>query len=203
MRERRPSPKVGGPCRRLDASISKIFQPPDILAALLEEGEPSRRKIENRDQYKYPTSDCRRRASASRAYLKPALTRKNLTVLTEAVTTKVLIENHKAVGVTFDHGGASLTARVNGEVILSGGAYNSPQLLMLSGIGAREDLARLGIAVARHLPGVGDLRFRCAARGAYASATAKRFRIVSAAGPAASAALILSSAFVPRYRSHH
>ncbi|MDB5690657.1 MAG: hypothetical protein JWL91_2533 [Sphingomonas bacterium] len=96
------------------------------------------------------------RASASRAYLKPALSRPNLTVVTGALTRRVLVEDKRAVGVEYEvQGGEVRTARAAREVILSGGSYNSPQLLMLSGIGPGEDLRDLGIPVVHDLPGVG------------------------------------------------
>ncbi len=81
--------------------------------------------------------------------------RANLQVLTNALTTKVLIENGKAVGVEYRQGGETKTARANAEVILAGGAVNSPQLLQLSGIGPGELLREHGIAVVKDLPGVG------------------------------------------------
>ena len=96
-----------------------------------------------------------RRASASRAYLRPAMRRPNLTVLTGALATRIVIEQGRAVGMEFIHDGAPRTERVAREVILAGGVYNSPQLLMLSGIGPAEHLQEMGIAPLVHLPGVG------------------------------------------------
>ncbi len=96
-----------------------------------------------------------RRASTYEAYLKPAMKRPNLAVVTEALTHRVVIENGRAVGVEYERGGERLVARAAREVILSGGAYNSPQLLMLSGIGPAEELREHGIAVVHDLPGVG------------------------------------------------
>jgi choline dehydrogenase len=95
-----------------------------------------------------------RRASTYEAYLKPAMRRPNLAVVTNALTRKVLIENGRATGVEYEVGGEVRTARA-GETILSGGTYNSPQLLMLSGIGPGEHLAEMGIPVVDDLPGVG------------------------------------------------
>jgi choline dehydrogenase len=95
-----------------------------------------------------------RRASTYEAYLKPAMARPNLAVVTGALTRKVLIEDGRATGVEYEVGGEVRTATA-GETILSGGTYNSPQLLMLSGIGPAEHLAERGIAVVRDLPGVG------------------------------------------------
>jgi choline dehydrogenase len=95
-----------------------------------------------------------RRCSTARAYLRPAMARPNLTVRTGAVATHILIEGHRAVGVEFRQGRA-LDRAVGGEVVLCGGAINSPQLLMLSGIGPAAELGRLGIRVVTDLPGVG------------------------------------------------
>ena len=102
------------------------------------------------------TIDARgRRASTYEAYLKPAMKRPNLAVLTEALTRRVLVEDGRAVGVEYERGGERHVARATREVILSGGSYNSPQLLMLSGIGPAQDLRELGIPVVHDLPGVG------------------------------------------------
>jgi choline dehydrogenase len=96
-----------------------------------------------------------RRASTAQAYLKPALKRPNLTVLSGAQATRVLIEGGRAVGVEVHQDGALTQLRARKEVVLSGGAYNSPQLLMLSGIGPASQLAALGIPVLVDAPKVG------------------------------------------------
>jgi choline dehydrogenase len=96
-----------------------------------------------------------RRASTARAYLQPAMARPNLTVVTDALTRRVVLEGKRAVGVEYEREGQSVTVRAAREVILSGGAYNSPQLLMLSGIGPADELRKHNIAVAHDLPGVG------------------------------------------------
>ncbi|MBX9459496.1 MAG: FAD-dependent oxidoreductase [Rhizobium sp.] len=85
------------------------------------------------------------RASASSAYLRPAMRRPNLTVLTHAQATRILFEGKRAVGVEYRRGGKLLTIRARREVILSAGAVNSPQLLQLSGIGDPGLLAAHGI----------------------------------------------------------
>lgn len=95
------------------------------------------------------------RASAARCYLKPAMKRANLQVLTRAHATRVVIEGDRAVGVEYLRGGKRHVARARGEVILSGGAINSPQLLQLSGIGPGEVLQKLGVGVRRHAAAVG------------------------------------------------
>ncbi len=96
-----------------------------------------------------------RRWSAMVAYLKPAMERPNLTVWTRALTTRLLIENNRAVGVELAKGRERVEVRAEREVILSGGAINSPQVLLLSGIGPADELAALGIPVVQDLPGVG------------------------------------------------
>jgi len=96
-----------------------------------------------------------RRQSTAVSYLKPALGRANLRVETRAQATRVLFEGRRAVGVEFLQGGATRQALARCEVILSGGAVNSPQLLMLSGIGPQADLQRHGIAVVHDAPDVG------------------------------------------------
>lgn len=96
-----------------------------------------------------------RRCSAADAYLRPALSRPNLTVRTGALVERVVVEQGRAVGVAWTADGAAWTARVRGEVILCGGAINSPQLLMLSGIGRPDALSALGIAPLVDSPDVG------------------------------------------------
>ncbi|TLY85780.1 MAG: choline dehydrogenase [Gammaproteobacteria bacterium] len=97
-----------------------------------------------------------RRCSAANAYLRPAMRRGNLTVRTHALATRVLFEGRRAVGVRYRRGGLFHEVRVRREVILCAGPINSPQLLMLSGIGPRHELAAHGIEVVRELPGVGE-----------------------------------------------
>ena len=97
-----------------------------------------------------------RRSSTAVGYLKPARGRSNLTVVSEALATRVLFEGRRAVGVEYEVGGETRQARAGGEVILSSGAFNSPQLLQLSGVGPAALLKSLGIAVVADMPGVGD-----------------------------------------------
>ncbi len=97
-----------------------------------------------------------RRCSNAEAFLRPAEQRPNLTVITGAHATRVLLENQRAVGVEYRRGRKTLQLRAEREVLLAGGAINSPQLLMLSGIGPREELARHGIELKHELPGVGE-----------------------------------------------
>lgn len=97
-----------------------------------------------------------RRWSAADAYLRPAMGRSNLVIKTGVLVTKILLEGERATGVTFvESDGAMGVASATAEVILSAGAINSPQLLLLSGIGPRADLEALGIDVHIDLAGVG------------------------------------------------
>ncbi|WP_335990639.1 GMC family oxidoreductase [Acinetobacter bereziniae] len=95
------------------------------------------------------------RCSSARAYLFPHLKRKNLTVETSAQTQRILIENGVAVGVEYKQNGQLKQIHARREVLLSAGAMQSPQILMLSGIGDQHELMEHGIEVKKHLPGVG------------------------------------------------
>jgi choline dehydrogenase len=97
-----------------------------------------------------------RRASTANAYLRPAMQRPNLTVVTHALVHKVLIENKTAVGVRFAHKNKIQEIKVNKEVILSAGSIGSPHLLQLSGIGSKEVLDKAGIKCLHELNGVGE-----------------------------------------------
>nr|WP_116134022.1 choline dehydrogenase [Tropicimonas sp. IMCC34043] len=102
------------------------------------------------------TSKNGRRCSAAVAYLNPVRSRDNLRIVTRAQVERIVIEDKRATAVTYtDRSGTVQTVRANREIILSGGAINSPQLLMLSGIGEAEQLARHGIPVQQDLYGVG------------------------------------------------
>lgn len=111
-----------------------------------------------------------KRWSAAAAYLRPALRRSNLAVRTGAHVTRVLTEGTRVVGLEFAHDGVTEQQRVNREVLLCGGAINSPQVLMLSGIGPADHLRSLGIDVVADLPGVGqNLQDHLAAGASFAS----------------------------------
>jgi choline dehydrogenase len=97
-----------------------------------------------------------RRWSTANAYLRPALSRRNLSVITHARATRVVFEGRRAVGVRFSRDGAEQTARARRDVLLAGGPINSPQLLKLSGVGPAAELREFGIPVVRDLPGVGE-----------------------------------------------
>lgn len=95
------------------------------------------------------------RCSTAKAYLDPVRGRDNLVIATRAHATRVLFEGRRAVGLEYLHDGKSARAQARREVILSAGAFGSPQLLLLSGIGPATELAALGIEVTHDLPGVG------------------------------------------------
>ncbi|MEL6252152.1 MAG: choline dehydrogenase [Bacteroidota bacterium] len=95
------------------------------------------------------------RWSGAHAFLNPAKNRSNLTVETHAHVHKIIIENGEATGVKFSQKGNVREVKANKEIILSAGAYNSPQILNLSGVGDGADLQKHGIEVLHHLPGVG------------------------------------------------
>ena len=95
------------------------------------------------------------RCSAAVAYLRPALGRANLTVRSDALVTRLLFEGRRCVGAEYRWGGETREVRVNREVVLCGGAINSPQLLLLSGVGPAAELAEHGIPLVQDVPGVG------------------------------------------------
>jgi choline dehydrogenase len=151
---------AGGP---LD--ISDVRDPNPITLAMVEAaaatGMPRIDDFNREDQtgvgLNQVTQRRGRRASTAFAFLKPVRKRKNLTVLTGALVSCVTIENGRAVGVKYvDARGKVHTARASREVVLSGGAINSPQLLMLSGIGPADALRALDIRVVVDSPGVGQ-----------------------------------------------
>jgi choline dehydrogenase len=97
-----------------------------------------------------------RRWSAATGYLRPAMRRPNLNVLTHALATRILFEGKRARGLQYSRGGSTHTVKIDGELILSGGPINSPQLLKLSGVGPAAELRSLGIDVVHDLAGVGE-----------------------------------------------
>ncbi len=109
-----------------------------------------------------------RRWSTARGYLKPARKRHNLALVSGALTTRILFDGRRAVGVEYRKDGGTHVARANAEVIVSGGAFNSPQLLQLSGVGPADLLREHGIDVVADMPGVGaDLQDHYQARFTY------------------------------------
>ena len=95
------------------------------------------------------------RCSAATAYLHPAAERKNLTIRTGALTTRIVIEHGRAIGVEYVCRRKRQSARAEREIVIAAGAFNSPQLLLLSGIGPVADLRAAGVPVRHELPGVG------------------------------------------------
>lgn len=97
-----------------------------------------------------------KRCSAADGYLRPVMDRPNLTVITKARATKILFEGKRAVGVAYQHSNKIREVRASKEVILSAGAFQSPQLLQLSGVGRSQDILRHGIEMVHDLQGVGQ-----------------------------------------------
>jgi choline dehydrogenase len=131
-----------------------------FIAAALELGFARNADFNGANQdgvgYHQTTTRQGRRCSTAVGYLRPALRRPNLRVVTEAYAEKIVFAGSRAIGVEFRRGGENQIARAAQEIILCGGAVNSPQLLMLSGIGPQEHLGEFGIPVVRHVPGVGQ-----------------------------------------------
>jgi len=135
--------------------ISKAF-----IKSCLDLGFPSNPDFNGRVQegagYYHLTTRNGRRCSTAVGYLRPAMKRPNLQVVTHALSERIVVDGKRAVGVTYRRNGAVQTVRARREVIVCGGALNSPQLLLLSGIGPGAHLAEHGIAVQHDLPGVGQ-----------------------------------------------
>ena len=129
------------------------------MDAGVQAGYPYNADVNSGDQEGFGPLDStmanKRRSSAARCYLTPVLSRPNLNVITGALATRILMEGDRAVGVEYARGRRLSTIRADREVILSGGAINSPQLLQLSGIGDGDHLRSVGIKTRHELPGVG------------------------------------------------
>jgi choline dehydrogenase len=130
------------------------------LAAAEAAGYPHTDDINGRQQEGFGRMDMTvgegRRWSAATAYLKPVRNRSNLVVRTHALVSRIDFEGHRAVGVTYRQGDRTVSARARQEVVLAGGAINSPQLLKLSGVGPAEELRSHGLPVIADRPGVGE-----------------------------------------------
>ena len=131
----------------------------DFLAAGWEDGARANDDFNGADQeglglYDFNTRDGRRESSAT-AFLRPAMTRDNLTVYTQTKVRRITLSEGRATGLVLRREGRTVEVAARHEVILSGGAINSPQLLMLSGIGPGAELVRHGIEVVHNLPEVG------------------------------------------------
>ena len=164
---------VGGPLRVSNHPI-RLEIAEQWIAAAIEAGLPAKDDFNDGQQdgagFFQSTIDRRRRGSTATAYLDPARSRQNLTIETNALATRILIEDGRAAGVAYVRQVVPRTARARGEVIVCGGVFASPQLLQLSGLGPGDLLRNLGIPVIRDMPGVGaDLQdhfsvrcnFRC------------------------------------------
>jgi len=149
----------GGPLH-----VTKLKEPSELthhfIRACNEQGIASNPEYNGGEQFgaqmlQFTMKDGKRHSTAT-AFLKPVMGRKNLTVITGALVHRVTLQDLRATGVVFSLKGEVRQASADREVILAAGAFQSPQLLMLSGIGDREELARFGIAPSLHLPGVGQ-----------------------------------------------
>jgi choline dehydrogenase len=149
----------GGPLNVSDPRTTHVVSDA-VVEACVEAGIPRNPDINGPQQegvcYYQLTVKNGARCSSAVAYLHPAMNRSNLRVETNALATRVLFEGKRAIGVEFIQNGAKRVARAAREVILSGGAINSPQLLQLSGVGPGALLAQHGIDVVSDLPGVGE-----------------------------------------------
>jgi choline dehydrogenase-like flavoprotein len=149
---------VGGPL-----AVSDVREPHPLceafIAAVQQAGFPRNDDFNGPSQegggYYQMTARNGRRWSTAVGYLRPARRRPNLAVVANALTTRILFEGRRAVGVEYRLGEATHVARADAEVIVAGGAFNSPQLLQLSGIGPAALLQSFGIKVIADLPGVG------------------------------------------------
>ena len=166
---------VGGPL-----SVNDVSEPHPLCEAFIEACEQA--GIPRTDDFNGATQEGAgyfqlttrkgRRWSTARGYLAPARKRGNLAVVSNALTTRVLFDGRRAVGVEYRKDGVTHTARANGEVILSSGAFNSPQLLQLSGVGPADLLRDHGINIVADMKGVGaDLQDHYQARINYRSRT--------------------------------
>ncbi|RWM93066.1 MAG: choline dehydrogenase [Mesorhizobium sp.] len=150
---------VGGPLHITDCSTAVHPLTKRYLAAANQAGLPFNPDFNGACQegvgiYQITTKNGRR-MSAARAFLRPAMKRKNLRVEINALATRILFEGKRAVGVEYLQNGETKTARAGREIILSGGSINSPQLLQLSGVGPSALLGALGIAMVHANENVG------------------------------------------------
>jgi choline dehydrogenase len=150
---------VGGPL-----SVSNVGEPHPLCEAFIDAAEQS--GIPRTDDFNGPkqegagyfqlTAKNGRRWSTAAGYLKQARRRHNLKVELNALATRILFSGRRAIGIEYRQGGSLRTAYADGEVILSGGAFNSPQLMQLSGVGPSDLLRSHGIGVIADMPGVGS-----------------------------------------------
>ncbi len=150
---------AGGPLG-VDWLRSRFASTPAFLRACAAQGVPPTPDYNGaRQEGCWPAQVTQRggeRCSAARAYLTPHLGRPNLRVLTRARSLRIVWDGRRAAGVQISQGGRESVLRARREIIVSAGAYGSPQLLMCSGVGPAAQLQAHGIAVQQHLPGVGQ-----------------------------------------------
>jgi choline dehydrogenase-like flavoprotein len=149
----------GGPLNVMDLRSPSKYGP-IFVAAGKQAGHPESKDFNGAQQHGVGmyqvTHKNGERWSAAKAYLTPNLARPNLTVITSAHTTRILTEGKRTVGVEYRHGNETKQIKASKEVLLCAGALQSPQILMLSGIGPAAELQKHGIAVVHDLPGVGE-----------------------------------------------
>jgi choline dehydrogenase len=130
------------------------------LAAAAQAGYPKTADVNGYQQEGFGRMDMTvgagRRSSAANAYLRPAMQRRNLSVRTHALATRILFEGRRAIGLEYRRGETQERIRIGRELILSGGPINSPQLLKLSGVGPAGELREFNLPVIHDLPGVGE-----------------------------------------------
>jgi len=149
---------TGGPLNVSDVTETHVVSDAVVEACVeagLPRNDPNGGEQEGVAYYQLTVKNGQR-CSAAVAYLHPAMGRANLRVETNALASRILFEGNRATGVEFIQNGQTRTAFAKAEVILSGGAINSPQLLQLSGVGPAELLRQHGVAVVADLPGVGE-----------------------------------------------
>ena len=150
---------TGGPLNVMDLRSPSTYGP-IFVAAGKQAGHPESKDFNGAEQHgvgmHQVTHKNGERHSAAKAYLTPNLARPNLTVITSAHTTRILTEGKRAVGVAYRQGTEVKQIKASREVLLCAGALQSPQILMLSGVGPSAELQKHGIAVVHDLPGVGE-----------------------------------------------
>jgi choline dehydrogenase len=149
----------GGPLNVMELSDPSHFNE-FFLDACEEQGIPRTNDLNGESQVgcrmNQVTQKGGERGSAAKGYVTPNLERPNLTVITNAHVSKIEIENDTATGVSFFQGDNVVSVKANKEVIMSAGAFGTPQILQLSGIGPKDELEKLSISVKKDVPGVGS-----------------------------------------------
>jgi choline dehydrogenase len=167
---------VGGPL-----AVSDVCEPHPLCEAFIAAAQQA--GFPRNDDFNGPTQEGAgyfqltarrgRRCSTAVGYLRPARRRPNLTIVSNALASRILFSGRRAIGVEYRHGETTRVAHANAEVILAGGTFNSPQLLQLSGLGPAPLLRSLGIATVADMPGVGAdlqdhlqvrMQYRCTER---------------------------------------